>query len=177
MSSYRKSAVLVVLALAACAPKTEQAGTSDTIKAALPDSIVLERSVCFGRCPDYRLRLSSSGHVHYQPRIPSGPASTATISADAYAELVKEFDRIDFDAFPAVIREDLVLCARAATDHPGAIVTVFRGVSSKSVDDYHGCHAAEGREDVEKRLDALRSLEARIDTVAGAHRWIQPAAR
>jgi hypothetical protein len=69
------------------------------------------------------------------------------------------------------------LCGLQATDHPGAIVTTFRGTNVKTVDDYHGCHGTQGREDVEKRLQTLRNLEARIDTVAGSSRWIKPAAR
>jgi hypothetical protein len=175
MIPSRLTLIFLALATVACAPSSEQTDTSNTVKAALPDSIVLARSVCFGRCPDYRLRINSSGQVHFQPRIPSGPASTATISEDAYAALVNEFDKINFDAFPAVIREDSLMCSLQATDHPGAIVTVFRGTSVKTVDDYHGCHGTEGRADIEQRLTALRNLEARIDTVAGSSRWIRPS--
>src|ERR687888_360851 len=32
------------------------------------DSIVLERTACFGTCPAYRLRISAAGAVHFTSR-------------------------------------------------------------------------------------------------------------
>ena len=164
----------VIVLATSCAPKAESTSNpSGSMNAALPDSIVLERTVCFGMCPAYRLRIAANGDVLFQPQKPAGATATSTITAAAYASLVSEFDKAGFGGYPDNIQSDSLMCGRQATDHPGAIVTTFRGSNVKRVEDYHGCHGTDGRPDIEKRLATLRDLEARIDTVAGTSRWIR----
>ena len=50
-----------------------------------------------------------------------------------------------------------------ATDLPGAIVTVWSRGRMKRVNDF------------DDRLEPLRALEARIDSVAGSSRWARPS--
>jgi hypothetical protein len=165
---------MVVVVATSCAPKTESTNNpSGSVNASIPDSIVLERSVCFGACPAYRLRLAANGDVLFQPQKPAGPTGNATITTAAYAGLVNDFEKAGFYGYPDNIQSDSLMCGRQATDHPGAIVTTFRGTNVKRVEDYHGCHGTDGRPDIEKRLTTLRDLEVRIDTVAGTSRWIR----
>lgn len=162
-----------VLLATSCAPNPEAINPSGAATTALPDSIVLERSVCFGMCPAYRLRLSAKGDVLFQPQKPAGDTVTAKITSAEYAALVMQFEKAGFNGYPDRIQNDSLMCGLQATDHPGAIVTVYRGTTMKQVDDYHGCHGTEGRADVASRLAILRALEAGIDTVAGTSRWIR----
>jgi hypothetical protein len=165
--------IVTAILWSACSANVETRDESAQV-AAVPDSIVLERTVCFGRCPAYRLRISAAGAVRFEPTIPAGTAGTATIAAAAYHDLAAELEAADFDSFPARIQEDRALCAREATDHPSAIITVYRGTESKTVDDYTGCAPADNDPGSAQRLEILRRLPARIDSVAGAARWIRP---
>jgi hypothetical protein len=58
------------------------------------------------------------------------------------------------------------LCPGIQTEHSVVTVTLF-GKTHKQVIDYLGCPATE-------RLRALRHFTARIDSLAGSHRWISP---
>jgi uncharacterized protein DUF6438 len=131
------------------------------------DSIVLERTFCFGTCPAYRLSLTRAGAVHFRSRNPGdSTAATDRVDPAQVAALAREAERIGFWSLPEVIRTDPRLCGAMATDHPGAIVTLYAAARTKRVDDYHGCR------DVPP---ALRRFEARIDSVASSERWVRPA--
>ena len=131
------------------------------------DSIVLERSRCFGNCPAYRLSLTAHGIV---TRTPLGPRDTTpvrqtAIPPDMIDVLVQQAQRIGFFSLPPVIAQDKALCPMAATDHATATVTIFRGDSTTKVVDYLGCYAGTDLS-VTPALQRLRMLEAHIDSVA-----------
>ena len=159
-----------MLLVTACAPNGEVREADADV--AMPDSIVLERTVCFGHCPAYRLRVSSNGAVLFEPRIPPGSPTTDTIPVERVRNLATALERADFASFPDVIQQDRVYCALEATDHPSAIISVYRGTASKTVNDYRGCHASDAS--AEQRLEVLRALPAQIDSAANAARWIRP---
>ena len=144
----------------------------------LPDSIVLERTLCLGTCPAYRLRLSRGGHVVFESRNPGDTARQErdTIAPTAIAELTEMADSIGFETLPDTIARSRALCPDMASDHPTAIVSIYRGVRSKRVVDYHGCFARSDHSTI-PIVGRLRQLEASIDSVAGARRWIRPAPR
>ena len=154
---------------AACAPNGD-VRTAD-VNVAVPDSIVLERTVCFGRCPAYRLRIAGNGAVFFQPIIPAGSPATDTIPVERVRSLAAALERADFNAFPDVIQQDGVYCAMEATDFPSALISVYRGTQSKTVNHYFGCRATEER--AQQRLEVLRALPAQIDSAANAARWIR----
>lgn len=163
---------LITCAVIGCSPSSEvRPAPSSGSQRAAADSIVLERTVCFGRCPAYRLRISSAGFVLFEPRNPPGPAATDTIPNTALPRLAAEAERVGFYTFPDLIQGDSLLCALEATDHPSATVTFHRGSEFKRVQDYTGCHAASEDTVSAQRLGALRQFEALIDSVAGSARW------
>lgn len=169
--SAATSVVLIAMA-ASCSPKPEVRPEPSKGEAATPDSIVLERGVCFGFCPAYRLRIASNGAMHFEPQNPPGPAAIDSISPAAFAELARETERVNLGSYPDTIQSDKRLCAMRATDHPSAAIAVFsEGVVSKRIDDYTGCHAAPDDAESEARLQKLRAFEAFIDSVAGTSRW------
>ena len=142
------------------------------------DSIVLERTMCFGTCPAYRLSVTAGGRVSFLSLNPgdSGLAGSDTISREKFASLVSQAESLGFFGLPDTIANDRVLCPLRATDHPTATLTVFRSADAKQVVDYHGCYA--GTEPSLTRVPTviqLHLLEARVDSVARAERWITPA--
>jgi len=138
----------------------------DPLQAA--DSVVLERTLCFGMCPAYRLSVSRSGVVHFASRNPRDESRRAadTIPALQFEWILTRALVTDFLSLPDRIADDKHFCPGPATDHPTAIVTVFMPNRVKRVEDYHGCYWAPV---------GLRQLEDYIDEITKAGRWIRPA--
>jgi hypothetical protein len=142
------------------------------------DSIVLERSTCFGTCPAYRLRLSDSGEVRFESRNPgeAGREAVDTVAAATFPALISRARSIGFFNFPSEIAADSVLCHNRATDHPTVVVTVFAKTQAKRVEDYHGCFETVEHETL-PAITRLRAFEVEIDSALGSSRWVRPASR
>ena len=134
------------------------------------DSVVLERTACFGLCPAYLLHVSKSGAVLFesQNRGDEERRATDTIPAYKFQRILTRAMITDFLALPDRIQGDKRFCPRSMTDHPTAIVTIFLPSGPRRVEDYHGCYWAPV---------GLRQLEDAIDTIAGVSRWIRPNRR
>lgn len=165
------AAVGAVGVAAAC---TSRAPSVDASQAAVElDSIVLERGPCFGFCPMYRLVLDQSGRISYRNR-GEDHLHTDSVAPAAVARLVERAEEIGFFRLPERIMGDSALCSMVATDHPGVIVSIFSGSTSKTVDHYTGCNV-EGRESPGPAPAIVRlfALEEAIDSTAGVERWHQ----
>src|SRR5213078_3422484 len=66
------------------------------------DTITLERTVCFGTCPAYKLTIKSDGNVRFEGRQFTKTKGTATgkISANQFRQLVNEFKKINYFTLP-----------------------------------------------------------------------------
>jgi hypothetical protein len=134
------------------------------------DSILLERTGCYGFCPQYQLRIAKSGEVLVRTggrvRTESGedvfrtsaPAQKRSVGPGKFLDLMTAATFLHFLELPDVIERDARFCPHRWTDHPSAIVTIFFGNQSKRVEDYLGCDWAPA---------GLRRLEAEIDSTAG----------
>jgi hypothetical protein len=166
----------VPLLLVACA----QPGKTDAQKGTSPsaaDSIVLERSSCYGTCPAYRLGLSKAGGIRFESRNPGDEGRTAadTVAAATLPSLISRARSIGFFELPREIAVDSVLCRIRATDHETVVVTIFAGDEWR-VQDYLGCfETVDGA--VAPPIVRLRSFEAEIDSVLRSSRWVRPASR
>lgn len=139
------------------------------------DSIVLERTPCFGTCPAYRLSVARTGVVVFASRNHGDSARVArdSISPGAVAWLRAEAERQGVLRLPAVIADDHSLCPDRATDHPTFAVSFFSRDRTYRITDYHGCFASNDHSIV-SALDGLRHFEAEIDSVTGSSRWVRP---
>ena len=135
------------------------------------DSIVLERTPCFGFCPTYRLTIDRSGRIRYR-NAGERTVQTDSVAPEAVDHLGARAIELGFFDLPERIRGDSALCSMVATDHPGVIVSFFSGAGSKTVDHYTGCHV-EGRESPgpAPAIVRLMRLEAEIDSTANVERW------
>lgn len=168
---------VVFLALA-CTPSD---GTPSARRGAVrsqADSIVLERSTCFGTCPAYRLRLSDSGEVRFESRNPGdeGRRVSDTIPVSTFPALISRATSIGFFDLPSVISADSVLCHNRATDHPTVVVIIFGRAQTKRVEDYHGCFETVEHETL-PAITRLRAFEVAIDSALRSSRWVRPASR
>ena len=174
---WRRPAVGSVLAamLAACTGQKANSSSEDPASSTMMalDSIVIERTPCFGRCPVYRLRIAGSGAVHFQSE--SAPDTLdATFSdsippsaASALLALARAIDFFDLPGEITPANQDV--CRLVATDHPSAIVTIAIGDTVKRVNHYHGCHA-EVNGIYTDAYPRLTAFEAAIDSAARVER-------
>ena len=105
------------------------------------DSVVLERTGCFGSCPAYVLHVSRSGAVLFESRNRRDEVrrETDTIPAYKFHRILAQAVLVDFLALPDQIQLNNPFCPYWRTDAPTAIVTVFLPRTAKRVQDYHGC--------------------------------------
>jgi hypothetical protein len=132
------------------------------------DSIVLERTTCFGTCPAYHVSVSRSGSVHFESRTPgdSGRIAHSRVSPERFRTLAMFVVFGRFFQLPNSIQGEKAYCPGAMTDQQTARVTVFVSGRSKTVEDYGGCTWAPV---------AIRGLEREIDEVSNSKRWTRPA--
>ena len=129
------------------------------LSATAPPAVVitLQRTACFGACPDYTVRITGDGRVSYEGRrfVRVKGRRTVRISPAAVAALVEEFQRTHYfdlkDEYTARI-----------TDMPTTTTSIRIGSRFKRVVDYYGAPPE------------LTALENRIDEVAGSRRWVSP---
>ena len=148
-----------------------------TRESAVPQSITLERSRCFGVCPAYRLTVDHGGNVSFASLNPgdSARAGSGRVAPSVLDSLYARAVRIGFFALPDTLMGNSTFCSRYATDLPGATVTIDTNAGTKSVNDYHGCAA--NTPAASGTLNELRIFEAAIDTLTQSSRWIQPSRR
>jgi hypothetical protein len=162
-------------------PGIGAAGAADTQPSSplAVDSVVLERTTCFGPCPAYRLSVAASGRVHFTSRNPGDASRTAQdmASRGAAAELLARAEQVGFFQLPERPADDSTLCPQRATDHPTVTVWVFGRERAGRVEDYTGCYVSVDPPRVAERLLRLRAFEDAIDSVAGSSRWARPARR
>ncbi len=159
--------------LAACRGAAPAART----QAGGADSLVLERSACFGSCPAYRLSVTRAGVVAFASRNHDDSTRAAgEVAPAAFAALVEQARRAGFHALPARLRGDAAFCPSYRTDAPTVRLAIHGPGTTHAVEDYHGCVAPAG-DPAAASLAALRALERAVDSVAGADRWARPNRR
>ena len=132
------------------------------------DLITLERTVCFGSCPSYRVTIAPDGTVTFEGRrfVKTTGTVTAQISADKFQQLVDEFERIKYFSLQDRYTQRADGCMTLMTDMPSANTSLSLNGRAKSVSHYFGCRGPEV-------LTALTSLERKIDEIAGTEKWIR----
>ena len=139
------------------------------------DSLVLERTACFGTCPAYRLRVSSTGLVSFRSRNPGdGTVASDSMSPAVLVILVARADAAGFFRLPPRLMDDRSICANVATDHPTVTVTIFTETGHRTVEDYHGCFQRSDHS-LNQTLISMRAFETAIDSALRSARWVRPA--
>jgi hypothetical protein len=150
------------------------------------DSLVLERTLCFGTCPAYRLRVARDGSIIFQSHNP-GDSTRAVdqASTETLDRLIAAAVEADFFTLPPRIQSDRELCSTTATDHPGVTITFF-AASPVTVDYYTGCYIRSSdstnanpsrRFTLHPRLVRLNALANAIDSTLQSAKWVRAASR
>src|SRR5262249_55081142 len=104
--------------------------------------ITLERTVCFGECPDYKLTITADGAVVFEGRRfvkQEGVTIKSAITQDQLKRLMAEFDRVKFFSLEDDYMNNPRVCAYYRTDNPSAFTSIRIDGKSKTVRHYHGC--------------------------------------
>jgi hypothetical protein len=164
--------LLSSLALAsACAPHPSTGQSTATPL----DSVVLERTPCYGTCPAYRLAILRNGRVTFRSANPSETPFEArdSVAPSILDAIARDAERISFHTLPDTIERDKILCADHATDHPAIIISLYGDRTKKVVYDT-GCYVVCCQHDRADALKDLASFATEIDDKLGARRWIRP---
>ncbi len=131
------------------------------------DSLVFQRTACFGFCPVYRMRLSRDGSVALRWQEQTEQRAVIerswTIAPAAVQALLAQAHQAGLTALPDDIPSSKTYCPQAWTDQPGAVVAFYGAGWSKQITDYFGCQNVP---------PALRTFELAVDSAAdlNAHR-------
>jgi hypothetical protein len=157
--------MLVSATLTTCRPNAKPA--ADTGAGADTSLVVaLERGPCFGRCPEYRVELYESGRVSFNGArnvVVSGPAA-GIATASAVRDLAQLISTSGFATFDTAYAPGSPGCGQYATDLPSIILWAKVGALVRKVHYDQGCQGAPV---------VLRTIAARVDTVAGTAAWIR----
>ena len=126
--------------------------------------ITLERTICFGRCPIYRVTIRGDGSVTYEgwKFVKVEGTHGKKIPAAKVQELVRSFTDIDYfnlkDVYDSEINADGSMMT--PTDMPMIITSLTLNGRSKRVEDSFGAP------------QKLLVLEKKIDQLAGTSMWV-----
>jgi hypothetical protein len=133
-------------------------------------AITLDRTPCFGWCPDYTVVIEGSGRVRYAGRqyVKTSGDREGRIPVTAVRELVDEFRKIDFLALEDCYDVDWF-------DVPATYVTLRTGERSKRVRNlwFGQRFDPSGNEFPDWKIhERLYALAASIDRAVGIEQWI-----
>ena len=133
--------------------------------------ITLERGVCYGRCAQYVLTISSDGSVVFDGKEETKVKGKATgsISKEDLGALIAQFDKVKF--FELEERYEFGNCPIKISDTPSAITTLRVNGKTKTVRHYLGCVKDDPRHT--SIPPGLMELEQMIDRIAGSKRWVE----
>lgn len=130
--------------------------------------ITLERTVCYGMCPSYKLTISADGAVVFEGRrfVKKVGTAESTISQEGLRELIERFDKINYFSLRDRYEDLGDGCKDWSTDGPSANTSITINGKTKSVRHYYGCRGIDAVED-------LTILEQAIDDAVNTAQWIR----
>lgn len=130
--------------------------------------ITLERTVCYGTCPSYKLTISADGAVLFEGRrfVKKVGTFQSSISQEKLRELIDRFEKINYFQLGNRYEQPSDGCAEVVTDHPSANTSIRINGKSMSVRHYYGCTGLEV-------LDELTKLEQAIDDAVESAQWVR----
>ena len=137
------------------------------------DSLVLERTTCYGTCPSYRIVVSRDGHVAYEGRkfVKELGRREKRLTDGQMRQLDAEVQRVHYFSLRDryAFQEDG--CPTTWTDNPAVITSVRAGGQRKQIMHGYGCqYEMESRRGVYPA--DLTAFESRVDAIVGVAQWI-----
>lgn len=137
-------------------------------QAELPDdfSIAMERRICFGPCPVYRVTADASGRVTYQgERFVRVRMAEGRVTGAQLRGLLTVIEQIDFFDLEDDFCYGGSRCLNRFEDAPTVFLSVTRSGVEHELRHYHGCSG-------DPVLDELTEIELEIDQTLGTRDWV-----
>ena len=133
-------------------------------------TITLERTECFGNCPEYELTVTAFGNVFFVGRgfTKTDGFAQGKITIEQLREIIAEFENIKFFKLNNAYRSGQGGCRAVATDMPSQIISIRANGKTKKVEHYLGCF------DLKRNSTGLLvGLGRKIDEITDSKRWIE----
>jgi uncharacterized protein DUF6438 len=142
------------------------------------DELTLERTLCYGTCPSYRLTIFADGRVEYEGRkfVKVEGNRTKRIPTSAVAELRVELGKVNYFALRDRYASQLDGCPIVWTDNPSAMTSVRRNGIVKTVHHYYGCREMDWGSTLGAPYpEYLADFEDRVDQIVDSGEWVRVA--
>jgi len=133
------------------------------------DAVTLERTACFGACPEYKVEVDAQGAVKYEGKndVAVKGLQTRKVSNSDLDFLREAIKRMHVSDLRSTYEKDSDGCKEVWTDLPSIIVTIKAGTSERKVSYNTGCKGL-------LVLARIAWLADTIDEVAGSSQWVGP---
>lgn len=141
------------------------------------DSLVLERTPCFGTCPAYRLRVGTNGEVQFvsRNRADSGRTASQSIGPTGVSRVEQVLTAQQFTQLPVMRMGEGPHCRVVATDAPTIAVSLYQSSGALVRSYYMGCNGESAADTVSWGfLRRLRTVADSVDAIAAGKDWIRP---
>jgi hypothetical protein len=163
------AAMLPAVLIAGCSPRnyTPYYATpgAPNPNAEKHDQFMLQRTVCFGFCPAYKVSVDNRDLLVFEGErfvTEAGGAVSKRLPDGSFRKLIEIAKAHRFSAYDAAYpNEDGSNCAQMATDMPSVSISFAAKKLTHSVRLYQGCFGMEGREQFDEMLveiDAVLDL-------------------
>ncbi len=127
--------VLIILALFICAPafaKHKKRKKKKKQAVSSVSSVTMRRTACFGRCPDYSIKISSNGEALYTGMrfVEDSGVYTKNIGVEKAMEIINQFVTYRVDTCSNVYHNRI-------PDLPGLMYTIVYSDSTKEIRNAH----------------------------------------
>ena len=155
-------------------PAVQKAATPGPAEAVPPDTVItLERTICYGMCPDYKITIYGDGRLIYEGRkfVKVEGTVNDTVTREQLGQLIAEFEKADYFSLRDSYRRSDDGCPTFWTDNPSANTSIQLDGRRKSIAHYYGCQ--EEGEGYKVYPQKLYTLESRIDEIVNSARWVK----
>ncbi len=128
-----------------------------------PIRISMSRTICFGSCPSYSVKLDGQGNATYvgDKFVKVTGTKNYTVKSEDVVRLADRIRKIDFFSLPTNSYDN---CKDQWTDSPSVELEVELDGKKHSVNDDLGCR--------DSIWDKLREVEEQIDAVANTKQFV-----
>lgn len=128
--------------------------------------VALERGACRGRCPEYRVELFERGTVKFNgiKNVAVVGSAAGSVAPGAVQSIAAQLAQGGFAALDTAYVYGSAGCGQYHTDMPMIVLWARAGTVVRKVQYDPGCQGAPA---------ILKTLPARIDSVAGTQSWIE----
>ncbi len=165
----RKLIISILGAIALCFCISESKAQSLLSNGEIPKDLIitLERTMCDGACPAYKMTVESDGKVNFEGyyRTEIEGKAEGKITQEQLKKIIAEFEKINFFGFRDNYKITDAGCG--STDMPSEIIFIKINGKSKKIYHYFGCEG-----DIVKEVRLLTFLGKKIDEITNSARWI-----